>query len=132
MALTEQQMIDAIKRTNEALNSGDFDAAIELADPDIVYVRPGQLPELRGAEALRAWMEPDAFESQHTELTSFETAGRFVLTSQHTNARGAGSGIDLELDSLALWEFNEEGKVTRVHIFTPEEQQAARDALQDG
>ena len=91
MRLTAEQMIEALRENNEALNRGEFDAAIELAAPDIVYVRPGGLPELQGAEAIRAWMEPDAFESQSVELLSHEAAGHRILTRQITRATGAGS-----------------------------------------
>ncbi len=112
-------MIEALRRNNEILNRGDFDTAIELADPEIVFVRPGGLPDLRGVDAVRAWMEPDAFESRSVELLSFESAGNRVLTRQLTRARGAGSGIEMEIEALTVWTFNEEAKVTRVEAFSP-------------
>jgi ketosteroid isomerase-like protein len=129
MGPTEEQMVEAIRRQNAAINSGDFDRAIELADPDIVFVRTGGLPELRGAEAVRAWMEPDAFESQATELLSIETGDNRVLTRQFTRARGAGSGIEMELESLGLWTFNDEGRVSRVELFLLADEADARRKL---
>jgi hypothetical protein len=33
---------------------------------------------------------------------------------KRTIARGAGSGIEMEVESLTIWTFNDEGKVTRV------------------
>ncbi len=130
MALTEEEMVEAIRHQNAAINSGDFDRAIERADPEIVFVRTGGLPELRGAEAVRAWMEPDAFESQATELLSFEAGDNRVLTRQFTRARGAGSGIEMELESLGVWTFNDDGKVTRVELFLLADEADARRALQ--
>jgi ketosteroid isomerase-like protein len=132
MGLTEEQMIEVLRRQAEAINSGDFDRAIDLAAPDIVFVRPGGLPELRGTEAVRAWMEPDAFDSQTYELLSYEAAGDRMLTHQRTIARGAGSGIEMEVDSLTVWTFNDEGKVTRVEAFLMTEEADARRALQRG
>jgi hypothetical protein len=129
MGPTEEQMVDAIRRENEAINGGDFDRAIELADPDVVLARTGGLAELRGAAAVRAWMEPDAFESQATELKSFETAANRVLTRQITRARGAGSGIEMELESLSVWSFNDDCKVTRVELFLMSDEADARRAL---
>jgi ketosteroid isomerase-like protein len=129
MALTEEQMVEALRENNEALNRGDFDAAIKLAAPDIVYVRPGGLPELRGVEAIRAWMEPDAFESQETELLAFETASQRVFTRQLTRARGAGSGIEMEIESVAVWTFNDDGRLIRVETYTLEEEDEARRAF---
>jgi limonene-1,2-epoxide hydrolase len=130
MALTEEQMIEALRRNNEALNRGDFDVAIELAAPDIVLVRIGGFGDLHGVEAVRAWMEPDAFESQSLELLSYETEGNRVLTRQLTKARGVGSGIEMEIEALTVWTFNEDGKVARVESFTPEEADEAHTALQ--
>jgi ketosteroid isomerase-like protein len=129
VTLTEAEMIEALRRETEAINRGDFDAAIELASPDIVFVRPGGLPELRGVEAVRAWMEPDAFESQTYELLDFEVEGSHVLTHQRTTARGAGSGIEMVIESLSVWTFGEDGRVTRVEAFTKAELDAARRAL---
>jgi ketosteroid isomerase-like protein len=132
MALTEEQMIDALRRQTDAINRGDFDAAIELADPDVVFVRPGGLPVLRGAKAVRAWMEPDAFDSQTYELLSHEGQGNRMLTHQRTTARGAGSGIEMEIESLTLWTFNDQGKVARVEAFPIQEEDAAWRALREG
>ena len=82
MSLTGEEMIEALRRNNDAINRGDFDAAIELADPDIVFVRAGGLPELRGVDAVRAWMEPDAFESQRSELMGHEIEGNRVVVKE--------------------------------------------------
>ena len=132
MTLAGDELIERLRRNADAVNRGDFDAAVEMADPEIVFVRPGGLPELRGVEAVRAWMEPDAFESQTYELLSFEVEGNRVLTRQKTMARGAGSGIEMEIDSYSLWTFNAGGKVTRVETFTTQEEDAARRAFEGG
>jgi len=126
---TEEELIERLRRNAEALNRGEFDAVIQMADPDIVFVRPGGLPDLEGAEAVRAWMDPDAFESQSVEIDSFEVKGNRVLTRQRTTARGAGSGIEMEIEALVVWTFDEQGKVTRVETFTAQEEDAARRAL---
>jgi ketosteroid isomerase-like protein len=129
MGLTEEQMIEALRRNNEALNRGDFDTAIQLAAPDIVFARGGGRPDLHGVKAVRAWMEPDAFESQSIELLGYETEGNRVMTRQLTKARGAGSGIEMEIEAVTVWTFNEDGKVVRVEAFTPAEEDEARRAL---
>jgi ketosteroid isomerase-like protein len=129
---TDEELIVRLKRNSEAINRGDFDTAIQMADPDIVFVRPGGLPELRGVEAVRGWMEPDAFESQAYELVDYEVEGSRMLTRQRTIARGAGSGIEMEIESLSVWTFNDDGKVTRVEVFAIGEEDAARRALKAG
>jgi len=132
VTLPGEQLIEQLKQHNDAINRGDFDAAIELADPDIVFVRAGGLPELRGAEAIRAWMEPDAFESQRYELLGYELVGNRILTRTRTIARGAGSGIEMEIEALTVWTFNPKGKVARVEVFLVQDEEAAHRALRGG
>ena len=126
MGLTPEQMVEELRRNNDALNRGEFDVAIELAARDIVLVRPGGLPEIRGIEAVRGWMEPDAFESQQIELLGSETSGSRVLTRQRMRARGAGSGIEMEGASWAVWIFDEDGRVTRMETYLEHDEEAAR------
>jgi ketosteroid isomerase-like protein len=59
MSLPEKDLIERLRRGYELFNAEDFDAAMEIAHPDIVFARPGGQSDVRGAEALRAWMEPD-------------------------------------------------------------------------
>jgi ketosteroid isomerase-like protein len=59
-----QENVDAMRRWLEAISSEDFDAALALVHPDIELVPPGGQPPYRGAESLRRWMEPDAFQDQ--------------------------------------------------------------------
>ena len=55
--------------------------------------------------------------------------GSRVLTRQRFKARGAGSGIEMELESLTVWTFNDDGKVSLVETFTLDEEDDARRAL---
>ena len=77
-------------------------------------------------------MEPDAFESQVIEPEDFEAAANRVLVRQHATARGAGSGIEVEIVSWTLWTFDDDGKVTRMQFFLPNEEDEARRALRGG
>ena len=129
MGLTPEQMVERLRRTYQLFNAEEFDAALEMAHPDIVFVRPGAQSELRGANALRAWMEPDAFESQVIEPKDFEAIGNRVLVRQHATARGAGSGIEVEIESWTLWTFDDDGKATRMQFFLPNEEDEARRVL---
>ena len=83
---------------------------------------------LRGADALRAWMEPDALEEQRIEPREFRVKGNKALVCQHTWARGAGSGIELELDSWTVWTLNDDRLVTRVESFLMHEESQALEA----
>ena len=129
MGLTDEELIDRLRRAYEAFNRGDFDTAVEIAHPDVVFVPPGNQGDLRGAEAFRRWMEPDAFESQVIEPLEFQVAGNRVLVRQHATGRGAGSGIELEVTAMTLWTLDEDGRVTRLEAFLPHEDDEARRAL---
>jgi|SRR5215204_6105256 len=129
MGKREDELIERLRRNYEAFNRGDFDTAIELAHPDVVFIRPGAQAEVRGAEALRAWMEPDAFESQVIEPLDFRVRGNKVLVRQHATARGAGSGIEIDIESATLWTFDDDDKVTRIEFFLPHQEAEALTAL---
>jgi ketosteroid isomerase-like protein len=129
MSITEEDLIERLRRSYELFNAEDFDAALEMAHPDIVFVRPGGQSEVRGADALRAWMEPDAFESQLIEPEEFEAAGSRVLVRQHATARGAVSGIEVEIESWTLWTFDDDGKATRMEFYLHHQEDEARRAL---
>ena len=127
MAIPEEELLERLHRGYEAFNRGDYAAATEWVHPDVVMVSlsPGRT-ELRGAEALRAWMEPDAFESQKSEARKIEIEGNRALTRQHTRARGSGSGIEMEIGSWAVWTFDDEGRVTRIENFLEHDEDEAR------
>ena len=81
--MEDQEIIDTLRRTYEAFSRADFDTAIEMAHPDIEYHAPGGQSVRRGADALRAWMEPDAFEEQQIEPLEFRVHGDKVWVRQH-------------------------------------------------
>jgi ketosteroid isomerase-like protein len=128
MADRDEEIVASLRRIYEAFNRGDFDAAIAVAHPEIEFVPPGGQSSLRGAEAVRAWMEPDAFEEQQIEPVEFSIQGNKVLVRQHTRARGAGSGIELDIEIWAVWTLNDEGLATRVESFLPHQEAEALEA----
>src|SRR3954453_13810613 len=124
----DQEMIDSLRRAYEAFNRGDFDTAIEIAHPEAEFVPPGGQAPMRGAAAIRAWMEPDAFEEETLEIREFRINGNKVLVRQHAWARGAGSGIEMELDTWVLWTLNDDGLATHLVGFLPGEESEAFEA----
>jgi len=124
----DQELIATLRRAFEAFNRTDFDVAMEMAHPEIEYLPPGGQAALRGAAALRAWMEPDAFEEQRIEPREFRINGNKVLVNQYTWGRGAGSGIEMELDMWSVWTLNGDGLVTRLEAFLPHEENEALEA----
>jgi ketosteroid isomerase-like protein len=124
----DQEIIDRLRRGYEAFSRGDFDAAMEIADPEIEFLPPGDQAPLRGVDAFRAWMEPDAFEKQTIEPREFRMNGNKILVRQHAWSRGAGSGIEMEMDASVVWTLNDDGLVTRVESFLPHQDAEALEA----
>ena len=62
-------------------------------------------------------MEPDAIVEQRIEPRDFRVKDNKVLARQHIWGRGAGSGIEIELDSWAVWTLDDDGLVTRMEAF---------------
>jgi SnoaL-like domain len=89
-----------LRRFYDAFNRDDFDAAMEIAHPEIEFVRPWGQPPLRGAEALRAWMQPDAFEEQRLEAVDF----------------------------WAVWTLNDDGVATRLAFYLDHQEEDALEA----
>jgi ketosteroid isomerase-like protein len=128
MADRDEEIVASLRRIYEAFNRGDFDAAIGGAHPEIEYVPPGGQSSLRGAEAVRAWMEPDAFEANQVEPLEFSIHDNKVLVRQHATARGAGSGIELDMEIWAVWTLNDDGLATRLEVYLPHQATEALEA----
>lgn len=117
--VTDEKTIAGLRGLYEAFNRGDVEALVTMVRPDVELVRPGGQASIKGVAALRAWMEPDAFEEQRVEPLDFTVNGNRVLVRQHATARGAGSGIELDVDSCAVWTLDDDGLVRRVEYYLP-------------
>jgi ketosteroid isomerase-like protein len=126
MSDRDQKILNSLSRVYEAYSRGDFDAAIEIAHPEIEFLPPGGQSPVRGADEVRAWMEPDALEDQRIEPIEFRINGNKTLVRQRARARGAGSGIELDLEMWTVWTLDDDGRVTRIEAFLIHEE---RDAL---
>ncbi len=124
----EEELTEALKGLFAAFNEGDFAGATSLAHPDVEFVRAWDPAPLSGAEAVRAWMAPDAFEDQHSEMEEIIFAGEKVMVRQMFTARGAGSGIEASLGSWLVITFTEDGLMLRVELFLEHDEAAARKA----
>jgi hypothetical protein len=124
-----QENIERARRLLEAVERADYDAALKLVHPQVELVPPGSQSPRVGAGRFRAWMEPDAFAEQVIQPLDWlaSEAGR-VLSRQHIKARGAGSGIEIEIRSFTVFSFDEDGLIIRVEIFLPHEEAQARAA----
>lgn len=122
--------IELLRRLYAAYTRGDFDAVTESAHPDITLVRTGGQGEVRGTDAIRAWMEPDAFSAQVQHPEEFEVRANKVLVHARGTFRGAGSGIEMKTGTWIVWTFAEDQRVSGIEIFLEHEEADARRALQ--
>ncbi len=124
--------MEVARRWLEALSgdSTDFDLALTLVHRDIEFVPPGDQPPYRGKESLRRWMEPDAFQEQVVE--KFEpvvVTDTTLLARLRIRARGATSGIELDVITWSAWAFDETGLITRIEVYLDHEEARAREAV---
>jgi ketosteroid isomerase-like protein len=124
----DDEIIARLRRFYDAFNRDDFDSAMEIAHPEIEFVRPWGQPPLRGADALRAWMQPDAFEEQQLEPLEFSVNRNKVLVRSHAAGRGAGSGIDVDVDFWAVWTLDDDGLATRLEFYLDHQEADALEA----
>jgi ketosteroid isomerase-like protein len=123
-----QEKIERVRATYDAYNRGDFDAAMETVHPDIEFVPPGGQQTLKGAARFRAWMEPDAFESQVIEPLDIRVVGKKVLVRMRTRVKGARSGIEADFRAWGVWTCDDARRHTRIEIFLDHEQAEALEA----
>jgi ketosteroid isomerase-like protein len=116
-----EENVKRLEAMYEAFSREDFDAAVKIAHPEVEFTRPGQ-GTIRGADAMRAWAEPDALEAHTVEPLDFRIKGKSVLVRQRHKARGAASGIDVEAEVWVVWTFGDDGLVRRAEAFLAEEQ----------
>jgi ketosteroid isomerase-like protein len=129
MSELEHQAVTRIHQSYEAFNRGDFDAAVRFFHPDVELYRAAGLPPVIGSAAVREWAEPDAMLDARFEALEFRVNANKVLVRQRSIARGASSGVELNLLNWAVWTFDESGRVTRLENFLDhEEADAARAA----
>ena len=128
MSDRDEETIARLRRAYEAFSRTDFDTAMDIAHPEIELVPPGGQSPLKGADALRAWMEPDALSEQQIEPREFRINGNRALVRQNIRARGAGSGIELDVDMWAVWTLDDDGLVTRLEGFLIHQESEALEA----
>jgi ketosteroid isomerase-like protein len=126
--MTDEEMIAALRRFHDTFNRGDLEAVVQLVHPEIELVRTWSMSSVKGVAALREWLEPDAFEEQRIEPLDFRVRGDKVLVREHATARGAGSGIEMDLVTCVVWTLDDHGLVTEVQTFLPHEEAEALEA----
>lgn len=87
--------VRTVRRLFERYESGDYDAALECLDPEVVYETGQELPAV-GRDAVREMWERwgDAWDAIETLPEDYIDAGEHVLVTVRYSGRGRGSGIE--------------------------------------
>ena len=121
-----QENVELVGRMYEALNRGDVEGALALADPppEFEFVPSGVLiPDLsgiqRGPEGLRRLMEAffSEFDALHAEVHELVDAGDQVFSSFTLQGRGKQSGVETTFDGWLVWTVRD-GRIARLLGFT--------------
>jgi ketosteroid isomerase-like protein len=123
---TQQRNVELTRRGFDAYNSGDYEAVIALLHPDVELHADHELLNrgyFKGHEGFMQWSGEwlEAWEEFRVEANVVETLGdHCILVDSHQVARGAGSGIDVEMD--VFWALEAvDGKLSRMHIYASRE-----------
>ena len=115
-----QADIENLKEGFDAFNSGDFERTLELWEEDVeVLGRLVSGEPVRGKEAARRWMVPEAID-QRGEPLEFRDLGGRVLVTCDWHIHGRKTGIDVD-NRLYLLFTMRAGKVARLEFFAAEQ-----------
>ena len=110
-----------LTRFYEALNDGDFEAAMDLCDQDVeVYQAPEIVASMppRGRRDVTDYLR-EFFASWHMYRPNpqeFVESGDHVVALVHLHARGIGSRFDIEDDVADVFEV-EGGKISKLRLY---------------
>jgi ketosteroid isomerase-like protein len=114
----------------DAYDAGDFETLRQLLHPDLELHADGDLinsGDFHGHEEFFRWNAQwsEAWGEFRNEPRSVEALGdRHIVAEVHQVARGAGSGVGVEMD--VCWALEVDGgKVRRMHIYTDRERALA-------
>jgi ketosteroid isomerase-like protein len=118
-----QENVEAVRKTVDAFNRGDFDAALEPAHPDVEWVTLDSFPDAgthRGPEGLRqffaTWM--DMFQGFRLHLEDCVALDQdLVLATVRVSGEGTESGVQVESPIFFQLVHFRDGLAIRVQMF---------------
>lgn len=103
-----------LRRYFELVSAGDLEAVADLFSPDGLLEDPVGLPSARGRQAIIEFLTP--LRGLFSEI-EFEVPRVFVVTPNEAGALwivhavAAGSGNPIEVHGMAVFTFNDDGKI---------------------
>ena len=121
--------VERVESSYEALNGRDIDGTIGVLRDDAKWVEHSDLPEAgtyEGVETIRGFLEQflESWEMFRQEIEERMVRGHCVLLFIHLEARGKGSGIEVDSRYAHLWQLDE-GRGARVDAYYDRDQALA-------
>jgi len=122
-----EKNVEILRRCAELLNVGDWDALLELYDPDVqvefrdLGLAPDMPEVLEGREALRRvvahWTEP--YDEFGAEVYEYIDAHPWVICDTHSHAKSKGSDVSIDVHFADVYEVKD-GKIARAIVGYPD------------
>ena len=116
-----QENVEVVRRSLDAFQRGDFDAAMEALDPrieyDLTHFPDGKvyLGHDGVREAFRIWL--GTWEDYRQEVAEVVDLGEDeVVVVLREFGRGKGSGIEVERSTAGVWTLRD-GKAVRIRFY---------------
>jgi ketosteroid isomerase-like protein len=130
-----QENVELVRTGLDALNRGDWDAVLELLDPEVKWETTGQFVEggvYRGREGVREFLETlgEEFEEFRSGVERVTEVGDLVVAEIRTSGIGKRSGARVEVEFTILI-YLSEGRITRLRNFMDRAKALEAAALRD-
>ena len=129
---TTPDLVELVRRLDEAANRLDFDAAVSFYAPDAVWEGRASGMTFEGRTAIRGFWEDAAasyeeFELQPQEILDLGNEVTFVVNRASGRPVGSTGRVENRVAIVAVWE---EGLLVRVTTYDdPDEARAAAERL---
>jgi ketosteroid isomerase-like protein len=120
---TTPDLVEIVRRANDAFNRRDVDAWLSFFSPDIVYRPVPTFPdcqERQGLGAMRRWMEEwhGAWADDYTtQAESIREHGDVVIALLRFTGHARASGVEVAGGIFEVYRFRD-GKIASVEDFT--------------
>ncbi len=122
-----QENVEAVREWVKAINRGDAEALVALADPTVDYLPylaslAGESGAYQGHSGLRQYVRDlaEAWSWYHVEINALHDLGQHVLMEGRLEAKGRSSGLPVKEEMAWLHSFREgsgPGRYTRLRFF---------------
>src|SRR3954447_232036 len=125
---SQEENVTLSRNATEVFRRGDIETFLATRDPEVEIFSPPDLPNPGRFVGREGWIEWtsqwfDAWADFDVEIESYEPVGeRHVLMSARQRAKGAGSGVPVEMRGVYYLAEYRDGLATRFHLYADREE----------